>query len=303
MDPGIDMDTCVGLLEGEFVLRGGYLTTPALRVVQGRLALPGRTFVQFNKRCYALRGYLFPPGQNGHDCFDNVQIRISEARDKALEDALEVLRAGRASAGAPPNGVRDLTADLGLDSDEDDSTVQGGAHVDTSKVSPCKRTLRRHHGVDRQSLLRQVAPMLVLTLPVYGKAWVFNVLANRAGRPQGGGKGVLPWLEVTPGNMLQLKRICAEAMGLPESSVGKAPQGSPRRRRLMRRSSDPIRSGKSRRSVTPQPAALLDPTGPVEDTAMRSTSSATQRTFDEGTMDASCSMPGLELESDDGEIA
>ena len=114
---------------------------------------------------------------------------------------------------------------------------------------------------------------------------------------------MLPWLEVTTGNMLQLKRLCAETMGLPESSVGKAPLGSPRRRRLIRRPSDPIRSGKSKRAVAPQPAALLDPTWPLEDTAMISTSSVTQRMFDEGTMDASCSMPLLDLEEDDEEIA
>ena len=198
---------------------------------------------------------------------------------------------------------RTPTADLGLDSDEDDSTGQGGTHGDTSLVSPSKRTLRRYQVVEKASLLRQLAPTLVITLPVYGKAWTFNVLTDRAQRPQGGGVAGLSWLEVTNGNMRQLKLLCAEVMGLPEPTVGKAPQGSPRRRRVIRRPSDPIRSGKSKGAVRPQPAALLDPTRPVEDTAMMSTSSAAQRTVDEGTLDARCTMPGLELEEDDDEIA
>ena len=150
----------------------------------------------------------------------------------------------------------------------------------------------------------QLPPLLNLTLMVYGKPWVFDVLVDRVGRPQGGGHRVLPWVEVTSANMRNLHLLCAQNMGKPPPSAGLVPRGSPRRRRVLRKPSDPIRSGRRspsmpHQAVLSQPAALMDPTRSQPDTAMGTSSSSTQQLADREVMDSSSVRPDVTMSAPD----
>ena len=245
MDTNSHVDGCVRLLEGDVVLRGGYLATPDARCgslfVQHRLSgrPPRRMFLQVTRKCHALRQWLFPPGDRGDLHFDCLVHRLGAARDLMLEESMEQLRWGTHG---------DTVLEEALEEVLEDCAEHDGTHGDTSTSSPGVVVCRPLHGHDNPVLRQQVAPIGLLSLPVYGKAWMFNVLLHRTARTQGQQGVVCPWMEVTPGNMLLLKLACAEAMGLAVPSVGTHLRGSSRRRWKVRGPWHRIRSGLQRGS-------------------------------------------------------